>query len=675
MNNRPARGLARRLRATGAGVLLGLLISTPAHAVQFEFKDGTIVGSWDTTLSWGNAWRVEDRDPAIIGIANGGTAFGVNGDDGNLNYDKGTISNVFKVVSEIELSYENIGAFVRGTYFYDTENERGGPRDRTRLSEEALERVGSDVRLLDAYSWINFDVGEMPAEIRAGQQVLSWGESTFIQNSINTINPVDVSAIRLPGGELREALIPVPMVSGNIGLTENLSAEAFYQLRWEATIPDPTGSYFGVSDIGAPGAEFVMLGFGGVPEGDFLNVNRSRTPRPDDQGQFGLNFRYYTDLLGGTELGFYFINYHSRLPIASGRTTDLQGFGNAWAVGTGATCLSGGCVPLGVPAGDRNAAIAAAVARGQGEILGKGGSIDAAVTAELTAVATSVVDGLLAGQIGAADVPNLVTDQVAEGSAYFTEYPEDIKLYGISFNTTIGETAVQGEYSFRQDVPLQVDDVEVLFAALSPLGQINPAASVFGLFGQLGNFDVDTRINGFKRLDVSQAQFTATHIFPRRFGADQLVLLGEFGFNWVHDMPAKDVLRFEGPGTYISGNGPLAATGAVHSPTAVGVIEDPSHFADDFSWGYRLIGALRYNNVFKGINLAPNIAWNHDVSGVSPGPGGNFLEGRKAYTLGLNASYQSSWEAQLKFTNFFGADRYNLVHDRDLVSLVVKYSF
>lgn len=675
MNTKPVNGLARMMRALGAGFLVSLVaafVATPAYAVQFEFKDGEITGSWDTTLSWGHAWRVEDRDLALVGIANGGTAFGVNGDDGNLNYGTGTISNVFKAISEIGLSYENVGMLVRGTYFYDTENE-DEPRDRTPLTPEAKELVGADLKLLDAYGWVHFDVGDKPAELRLGQQVLSWGESTFIQNSINTVNPIDVSAIRTPGGELREALLPVPLVSGNIGLTENLSAEAFYQLRWESTIPDPLGSYFGTSDIGSPGASFVMLGFGGVPEGDFLAVQRSVSPRPDNKGQYGLNFRLYTDFLAGTEFGFYFINYHSRLPIASGRTTDAQGYGNGWAVGTSATCLSGGCVPLGVPAGDRNAAIAAGVARAQGEILAVGGTVDAATTAELMATATFVVDGLLSGQIAAANVSNIVTDQLTQGSSYFTEYPEDIKLYGLSFNTTVGDTALQGEYSFRQDVPLQVDDLEVLFAALAPLD--NFGRTVFGTLGQLGDFGINEYVRGYRRLDVSQAQFTATRIFPRMFKADQLVVLGEFGATFVHDMPSKDMLRFEGPGTYISGNAALAATGTVHAPTAIGVIEDASHFADDFSWGYRLVAALRYNSVFKGINLAPSVAWNHDVSGISPGPGGNFLEGTKAYTLGLTATYQSSWEAQLKFTNFFGAGRYNLVTDRDFVSMVVKYSF
>ena len=46
------------------------------------------------------------------------------------------------------------------------------------------------------------------------------------------------------------------------------------------------------------------------------------------------------------------------------------------------------------------------------------------------------------------------------------EYPEDIKLIGFSFNTTVGTTAVSGEISHRQDEPIQIDDTELLFAAM-----------------------------------------------------------------------------------------------------------------------------------------------------------------------------------------------------------------
>ena len=228
---------------------------------------------------------------------------------------------------------------------------------------------------------------------------------------------------------------------------------------------------------------------------------RGATDHADDDGQFGLAMRLYVPALNETELGFYFINYHSRLPIISARTGTLAGVG----------------------AGD-----------------------------------------------------------YAASASYFTEYPEDIKLYGISFNTQFDATgiALQGEYSYRNDVPLQVDDVEILFAALSPIN------APLGIFGQLGSYTFDEEIQGYKEMDVSQTQITATKLFGPTFGADQFVVVGEVGWTHVHNMPSKDKLRFEAPGTYISGNAALATA---HAPTAVGLYEDESHFADDDSWGYRLV--------------------------------------------------------------------------------------
>jgi hypothetical protein len=179
-------------------------------------------------------------------------------------------------------------------------------------------------------------------------------------------------------------------------------------------------------------------------------------------------------------------------------------------------------------------------------------------------------------------------------------------------------------------------------------------------------------LQGYKRMDVSQVQVTATKLFGPTFGADQFLLLGEVGVTYVHDMPDKDKLRFEGPGTYISGNEILSGA---HAPTAVGEYEDESHFADDTSWGYRLLTRLDFNNAIGAVTLSPRIAWAHDVDGVSPGPGGNFLEDRKAVTFGIGADYQNKWSADLSYTEFFGAGRYNLVNDRDFVALNIKYSF
>ncbi len=199
---------------TAAPILF--LLSGAAHAI--EIQQGELYGSWDTTLSWGIASRVEDRDENLIGLANGGTAYGVNSDDGNLNYGKGIYSNIFKVTSEMELNYRNFGGFIRATAFYDYENEQDD-RARTPLSDDTKALIGSDIDLRDAYLWTLFDVAERPAEVRVGNQLLSWGESTFIQNSINAINPVDVSKARVPGAELREILLPIPILSASLTTT------------------------------------------------------------------------------------------------------------------------------------------------------------------------------------------------------------------------------------------------------------------------------------------------------------------------------------------------------------------------------------------------------------------------------------------------------------------------
>ena len=60
-------------------------------------------------------------------------------------------------------------------------------------------------------------------------------------------------------------------------------------------------------------------------EKDFLAVSRIADEKPSDDGQYGLAMRVVVPQLNETEFGFYFINYHSRLPIISGRTGTAGG--------------------------------------------------------------------------------------------------------------------------------------------------------------------------------------------------------------------------------------------------------------------------------------------------------------------------------------------------------------
>jgi len=587
-----------------AVLLFSLIWAVPAWAL--DFSTGDLEAHLDTTLSYGLMFRVQDRDTDLIGTANAdlndghGKARSVNGDDGNLNYDRGIVSNVAKITTELDLAYKSVGVFLRGTGFYDYENEHGD-RDKEELSDEALDLVGSDVDLLDAFVWGMFDLGTMPIQLRAGDQVVSWGESTFIQNSINSINPVNVNAIRLPGSELKEALIPEGMVWGSVGVTENLTFEGLYLYDWEETVIDPPGSYWSTNDFAGEGGSRVMLGWGDVPDtvppSSGAVVGRSDTEEASDSGQYGLALRLYAPWFNDTEFGLFYLNYHSRLPLINART--------------GTAAAAAGIDPLG--------------------------------------------------------------RTYAETASYFLSYPEDIKLFGASFNTLLVSTgiALQGEVSHRRDVPLQIDDIELLFAALGAQDNLSPgntAAAPLALYGQLGLIPFEDVVTGYIERDVSQVQITATKLFGPTLGANQVVLLGEVGVTHVHDMPDKDELRLEGPGTPISANPALAG---LH----FGEMEPSKAYATASSWGYRLVTRFDFNNAIGAWTLSPRLAWSHDVNGNSPGPGGNFVEGRRAITFGIGANYQNRWSLDLSYTDFFGAGRYNLINDRDIVATNIKYSF
>ena len=138
----PATGLAGR-----SCLLLSLIIASQSFAAEFSSESGEFYGSWDSTLTYSQTWRVQSRNRDIIATAHGGNGRSPNIDDGNLNYNTGIVSNLFKLTSEVELNYKNMGLFVRGRAFYDSENE-DQERARTDLGDPTLQRVGSQVELL-----------------------------------------------------------------------------------------------------------------------------------------------------------------------------------------------------------------------------------------------------------------------------------------------------------------------------------------------------------------------------------------------------------------------------------------------------------------------------------------------------------------------------------------------
>lgn len=609
-------------------VSLASTLAGPAFGVSFNI--GEIEGQFDSSLSVGASWSTAKPNENLIGVNNGGKGLSQTSDDGHLNFKRGeTFSKIFKGIHDLELKYGDTGVFVRGKYWYDFElkDEHREFKDISDSNrKEGAQSSGGQI--LDAFVYHNYSIADQPGSVRLGKQVVSWGESTFIGNGINSINPIDVAAFRRPGAEVKEGLIPVNMFYVSQSLTDNLSAEAFYQIEWDQTVVDNCGTFFSQPDIIAdgcsnnlrllsssrsiPGAYLPLLASQGVDineEGVLVRRGADRDAR--DSGQFGVAFRYMYDPLD-TEFGAYFMNYHSRAPIFS------------------ATAANASVYQVAKQAGDLGPLI------------------------------------------------------VAGNSSYFVEYPEDIRLYGLSFSTTLPTgTAWSGEISYRPNAPVQLNTTDILYSAVVPLqNKFTNASLLTGVPGE--------DQHGYRRKEVTQFQTTLTHFFDQVMGASRLTVVGELGVTHVGGLEDSSKLRYGRDPVY--GPGPLPATGGRNTCSAIlntGTINgagpgastanlsrncEDDGFTTSTSWGYRARAIWDYNDVFAGVNLKPNIAWSHDVSGYSPGPGGNFEEGRKAVSLGLDAEYQNTYTTSLSYTNFFDG-KYTTVDDRDFIALSFGVNF
>src|SRR5207244_13392500 len=135
----------------------------------------------------------------------------------------------------------------------------------------------------------------------------------------------------------------------------------------------------------------------------------------------------------GTEVGVYFLNYHSRLPVVSAVSGTQAGLGNAFgalnAVGAAAQALAAG-LPFA-------AAVATGTAVGTQRAAQNGGNLSAALAQQYATIGANT---LLAGGDVTAQATNIATHEYAKTAGYFEEFPQDIRMIGASFNTQLQKT-------------------------------------------------------------------------------------------------------------------------------------------------------------------------------------------------------------------------------------------
>jgi len=327
-------GLLRRAnpnRVVSAACALCILaifvLPRQGHALRFRISED-VVADLDTTLTYGAAWRLRRPDDVLLK--------NFNGDDGNRNFKRYDMtSNRFTIVSEADIQYGNYGTFVRARGFYDfayfghnandspsTNNNgplNGGPLTNNRDFTHAVNhRYGEDAEILDAYAYGMFRPAGHLLVLRVGRLVTSWGESRFIPGISSTQSPIDATQLNVPGVEIKEVLLPVAQIYGQIDLAENLTLAAYYQCEWRETRVDEAGTYFGTADYLDHGGYHYLVS-APSPATMFATVDRVKDDEPRDSGQWGIAVRYLAEALNDTEFGMYFINYHDKGPQIIGQ--------------------------------------------------------------------------------------------------------------------------------------------------------------------------------------------------------------------------------------------------------------------------------------------------------------------------------------------------------------------
>lgn len=637
-----------------------LAFSGSALAFEFELEDG-VKGSWNNTISFGANWRMtrpnaglySQPDGARLGLTGGKRGSGGSATAaGNLNYEKGDVINApLQILSDFAISKGDLGAFIRVKAWYDVAMENknrpygngdNGYAQGKELSDSSQPDLlkYSGIALLDAYVYNTFDVGT-PLQIRLGNQVVNWGESLFVQG-INQLNPVNLPALRKPGTEVKEALLPVWSIDANIALGGGASLEGFYQFKWEPSLVDSCGGYYSpvefaiTTDAERSGCSSAVTALYPGQKLSTATMYHGKIFFPltdgkdgSNTGQFGAALRLPIDAID-SELGLYAMRINSRTPIVSA-------YSGSWGI---VRNLLG-------PLRDTNP--------------------------------------ILLNQLVQSPTPTVpATHGAGRGSIIsaqgFWEYPDGINILGATLSTNIAGWSVGAELGYTHNQPVQVNGNDIVYSALSTTG---PLAARAIRATRAGPYNY---IQGYDRFHKTQLQVNTVKILPSMLGATQGQFIAEIAGQWAsntNDQAEREGVRYGRAFIFGYGSNPYipAAFGGPNTCNPASGVWNPQPdgcqndgYATSTAWGYRLKASLDYTGAFDtGFTLTPSVFWSHDVSGYSVDS--QFIKDRMILGLGLRADYQKKYTIDLGYTAFLDKAKYDPFKDRDYLSLAFSATF
>lgn len=305
--------------ALALGVLAGLSMSSATYAFQIDSGNPDVQMSLDNTVKYSAAWRVRS---ANSDVADNSIGVQANTNDGDLNFDRGLISNRLDLLSEFDIRYKrNFGLRLSGAAWYDDVynqsndnpgafngalvNSRSVRYDKFTADTEKLQ--GRKAEMLDSFVYGSFTPADMQLNVKAGRFTQLYGESLFFgsngiaaaQTSLDLIK-----ALSVPNSQFKEILRPINQLSGQLQINSNVSIGAYYQLEWRKSRLPAAGSYFSFADFIDDGGESLIMGPG-------VSFSRGRDIDAKNSGQGGVQLKFS---VGDVEYGIYAAQFHDKMP-------------------------------------------------------------------------------------------------------------------------------------------------------------------------------------------------------------------------------------------------------------------------------------------------------------------------------------------------------------------------
>ncbi|MEM7176729.1 MAG: DUF1302 family protein, partial [Pseudomonadota bacterium] len=469
--------------------------------------------------------------------------------------------------------------------------------------------------------------------------------------------------------------LPVGMLYGNAGLTDNLSLETFWNFEWQATQPDGCGTFFSTVDILAEGCNELSLASVGA------EVQALALPSVDAG-------------IGQLETGIAAGNAGiAQLEVAIAAATAAGDTGTAAALsrvlaGTQAAVASAEQQLAGAEAlqqtllsisNDRGAQAAGFfVARGPDRGPSEFNADNFGISPRYYFDSIDTEFGLYYTRLdsrapnvsftsgapvpilgGAVPLPPASFGPDPRAARYNVEYAENINTFGLSAATNLLGFSIAGEMSYRNNHPVQINTNDLTLAAITLgnsgglLGVVNPADALFA------GVPAGTPVPGFIETNQIHGQVSVTGFFDRLLGSDRVTAIGELGFEWLPTLDSDNPLDLNFGRASIYGN-----------PNSVGNTADG--LVSQFSLGWRSRVSAQYSNVFAGVNMTPSISWNQDILGQSSDL--EFIEGRTQLGFGLGFDYLNRYSLLINYTTGFGGT-FNGFDDRDFASAVFTVQF